>query len=43
MVTKQMRVKNIKTNMIGTTCLDMPGLLACNGPGEVSVVYVAIS
>ena len=39
MVTEQMRVKNTKTNMVGTTCPDMSGMLACNGPGEVSVVY----
>jgi len=32
-------VKNVRTNEIGVTCDDLPGMLSCNGPEEVSVVY----
>jgi hypothetical protein len=35
----QLIVKNKKTGSMGVTCHDLPGILSCNGPDEVSVVY----
>jgi hypothetical protein len=32
-------VRNRRTNSIGVTCPNLPGVLNCNGPDEVSVVY----
>jgi len=32
-------VKNVHTNKIGVVCCDLSGMLSCNGPEEVSVVY----
>jgi hypothetical protein len=35
----QLIVKNNKTGSLGVTCPDLPGIMSCNGPDEVSVVY----
>lgn len=35
----QLIVKNKETGGVGVTCDDLPGLLNCNGPDEISVVY----
>jgi len=32
-------VKNVSTGQIGVTCNDLPGMLSCNGPEEVTVIY----
>jgi len=35
----QLIVKNTKTGDQGVTCPNLPGMMDCNGPDEISVVY----